>query len=92
MPRVIPHDHRCPICGTTEGHEDKFCQVTELYKVCERPECQRKYAGRTVHQAPTVSHDVLPCCGILKSSTPIGDTMTTDANKVTCKGASATYE
>jgi hypothetical protein len=82
--RIIPHEHICPICGTTVGCEDNQCSATE-WLVCEKKVCQDTHAAGTVHAAPEPGREELACCGQLPRHTPRGDRMTSEERKVTCK-------
>jgi hypothetical protein len=83
--RYIPHEERCPVCGTVVGCEDKYCRKPSQ-SLCGKPECEELWANGIVHRATSNTSGILPCCGLHLSQTKPGDRATIDPTKVTCKG------
>jgi len=81
--RVIPHEHSCTVCKKVDGCDNKSCQRTD-WDVCESAECRRIAAAATVHRY--TESETLPCCGVPRKSTPIGDRMSSDPRRITCAG------
>lgn len=83
--RYVPHEHTCPICGSTLGCENPNCP-TGAYELCEAAFCHELSARGTVHAHPQGGSQQMPCCGHTPVETPRGDRMTIDQSKVTCTG------
>lgn len=84
MPRNIPHEHVCYICGKLDGCTDEHCERSRLGHPCGKKSCQAEAKAGVVHLMGANPKAELGCCKKLPNQTPRRDRMVGDPTRVTC--------